>query len=333
MLVAGEWETPTTVSLRGISGVDDSTAWASGARGTVLIHTMPEHDWRDVSVPSAQDLDFRAIHAFDDQSAVVLSAGSPAKLFRTENRGQSWSLVYEDARPGIFFDAMRFADDRFGMAFSDPIDGRLQLISTNDGGRSWQALPIESSPETLPGEAGFAASNSGLAIAGNTICIGLGGATSLGVARVALSGDRGATWSMTTTPMRASESSGVFSIALDGDRHGVAVGGDYLQPDATADNVLITADGGRTWIRPKGHPPGGYRSCVAFLPAFGKGVLVAVGPNGADVSNDYGQSWSPVELGAWHAAGVSRRGNFLWMSGPDGRVGSADTRFLRCGSD
>ena len=45
-----------------------------------------------------------------------------------------------------------------GIAFGDPIDGRLTILTTVDGGISWQEAPESSRPEVLPGEYAFAAS-------------------------------------------------------------------------------------------------------------------------------------------------------------------------------
>jgi len=320
-----ESATGSSASLRGISAVSAMTAWASGSGATILRTTSGGESWADVSITHAGAPDFRMIHAFDADTACVLSAGSPARLYRTEDGGASWSLVYEDTRPEIFFDAMRFADSSFGIAFGDSIGGRLQIISTSDGGRTWRRHSPSESPIALPGEAGFAASNSALAISGDSILIGLGGETAQGFARVALSRDRGNTWEVVSTPLKGSASRGIFSIALDPDgRRAVAVGGDYLQPDARIDNILLSADAGRTWTISAGPPPSGYRSAVAFLPCLGDGLFFAVGPGGADLSHDLGRSWVSVNRIAWHAVTITPDGRTLWLSGADGRVGRLD---------
>ncbi len=317
-----EFATGTDASLRGLSAIDTQTAWASGSGGTILRTTTGGLSWRNVSIADAAGLDLRMIHAFDADRACALSAGSPARLYRTENGGATWTLVYEDRRPEIFFDAMRLEGEDFGIAFGDPIDGRLQIISTRDGGRTWRPHGQESCPASLPGEAGFAASNSALAISGRTVCIGLGGATGVGVARIAMSGDRGQSWVMRETPLAASASSGVFSVALaDGGRLALAVGGNYLVPDDGSGTAAVSIDGGKSWRVPDGPGPRGYRSGLAFIPSLGAGVALAVGPSGADVTTDSGRSWLPVALGAWHAVQTSRDGSSVWVSGAAGRVG------------
>ncbi len=51
----------TTVSLRGISAVNTSVVWASGASGTWLRTIDGGSTWRAATVPGATDLDFRGV--------------------------------------------------------------------------------------------------------------------------------------------------------------------------------------------------------------------------------------------------------------------------------
>lgn len=318
-----EFATGVSESLRGVSGVSKTVAWASGSHGAVLRTTDGGQRWRSVSVPQASNLDFRMIHAFDANSAVVLSAGSPARLYRTEDGGASWSLVYEDTRAEIFFNAMRF-DGSFGIAFGDPIGNRLQIILTGDGGRTWRTLDPRALPRVEDGVAGFAASNSSLAIVGDTICIGLGGEAASGRACVARSTDRGATWRVSAVPLAANSHSGIFSVALNKDGHGVAVGGDYAQAELRRDNVLVTDDAGRTWRRTRDATPHGYRSAVAALPAWESGTFICTGVSGSDISTDSGRSWVRIDTIGWHALSVTADGAWMWSSGSDGRIGRLD---------
>ena len=40
-------------------------------------------------------------------------------------------------------------DEKHGIAFGDPIDGRLTLIKTDDGGDTWHDIPFEERPEVV----------------------------------------------------------------------------------------------------------------------------------------------------------------------------------------
>jgi len=321
-----EWtpvESGSQASLRGLCAVSAEVAWASGERGTVL-RTADGAEWTAAPVPGAEELDLRDVEAFDAERALVIGAGSPARVYRTEDGGASWTLAYENADERAFLDAMAFWDERRGLAFSDPIDGKLLVIATADGGASWKALPAAALPDSPEGEAGFAASGTCLALGGTANAwIGLGGAHA---ARVFATSDGGASWSAATTPLVSGASStGIFSLAFFDGGRGVAVGGDHEAPDATAGNAAWTSDGGATWKLVEGEPPTGYRSCVVALPDTPGPTLVAVGPNGSDLSTDGGLTWRRFSDAGYHAVACAPDGT-VWASGADGRLAKLGPR-------
>ena len=67
---------PTNESLRGISVVDDTIAWFSGANGTIL-KTIDGGKNINFLVPpyKGDTADFRDIYAFDSDSAVLINSG------------------------------------------------------------------------------------------------------------------------------------------------------------------------------------------------------------------------------------------------------------------
>ncbi len=304
-------DTGSEASLRGLSAVSARVCWASGANGTVL-RTTDGSTFELRPVPGADELDFRDVEAFDADLALLLTAGQPARVYRTEDGGATWAKTFEHADERSFFDAMDFWDEENGIAFSDPIDGRLVVIRTRDGGRTWEELPRETFPESPEGEAGFAASGTCLTVAGEKgAWIGLGGTAG---ARLFHTTDRGATWSATKTPILAGEpSTGVFSVAFAGDV-GVIVGGDYAQPDRVENVAAWTDDGGATWSLAVS-PPSGYRSCVVHT---GSGWL-ATGTNGTDVSVDEGRTWRRHSATGWHALSVAGDST-VWAAGSGGRI-------------
>ncbi|MFL5311912.1 MAG: WD40/YVTN/BNR-like repeat-containing protein [Myxococcales bacterium] len=299
-----EQRSGVAADLRAVVAVDGQTGWASGTGGTWLRTIDAGSTWISGTVPGAQLLDFRSLAAFDARRAIVLSAGSPARMFRTGDGGGSWSEVYRNDAPGIFFDALRFADEARGYALADPIAGHFVILESADSGATWHDLP---GPQAMPGEGAFAASNSSLAVRGDHLWFGTGGA----VARVFRSADRGRTWTATDAlAPSGAPSRGVFSLAFVSDRQGALVGGDYQGPDAPG-ALAITQDGGTTWTA--GPAPPGYRSSVVFLDPE---RLVTTGTSGTD-SARAGDDWRPVgpgmnALSAWGATG--------WAVGPKGRV-------------
>jgi photosystem II stability/assembly factor-like uncharacterized protein len=242
---------PTPASFRGLSVLNEKIIWASGTDGTVIRTIDGGKTWSVITVPGAEKLDFRGIHAFDARTAVIMSSGpaekGEARIYRTSDGGNSWKQVYEQKTPGMFFDAVAFWDSKNGIVLSDPVQGRFALFITRDGGLSWKQIPSAALPPALPNEGAFAASNTCLTVHGEAdVWFATGGAT---VARVFHSGDRGKTWTVAETPIHPkNSSSGIFSLAFVNGREGVAVGGDYQHPESSGfANVLRTSDGGKTW--------------------------------------------------------------------------------------
>jgi len=309
-------ESGSEASLRGLCAIDGVTAWASGAGGTVL-RTTDGRTFERVAVPEeAAALDFRDVHAFDSERALILSAGSPTRMYRTEDGGANWELVYSNDDERAFFDAMDFWDESRGAAFSDPIDGRLLVILTQDGGKTWQQVPAQDLPESPVGEAGFAASGTCLdTYPGGALWIGLGGGAR---ARLFRSLDYGVSWEAFETPLTAgSRSSGIFSVLQLEEGAGVIVGGDYTNPDASSGVCAVSDDLGKTWRVISQDGPSGYRSCVARTKRADQ--LVAVGPGGSDITRDRGATWSRFSDEGFHVASCGRDGA-VWASGSDGRI-------------
>ncbi len=309
----GTWElrpSGTEASFRGLSVVDSNVAWASGSGGTYLRSLDGGRTWQAGTVPDAEELDFRDVHAWDENRALVLSAGLPAMIYRTVDGGATWKATYSNRKPGVFFNTMAFADSDRGVAVSDPVDGRFLLILTADGGETWTELPWENRPVALEGEAGFAASGTCLAVHGGSgIWFGTGGPA----ARVHRSSDWGVTWSVADTPLSSGEASqGVFGLFFASELEGYAVGGDYRDEANPAGNVAVTRDGGATWVTVP-EAPSGFRECVTPVSDLNPKTLMAVGPSGADVSEDGGSTWRSVGSAGFHAVAFS----------PDGHTGIA----------
>lgn len=278
--------------LRGVSAVDDSVAWASGAANTVLRTADGGTTWRAATPPidaTATPLDFRDIDAVDARTAYLLSIGpaSASRIFKTTDAGVSWTQQYVNPDEKGFLDAMTFWDADNGLVIGDSIEGRFQILSTSDGGATWTKIPAAALPPALPDESSFSASGSNIAVVGRDHAwIATG-------SRVLHTADRGKTWSVTAAPLDSSASAGIFSITFRDTLHGVIVGGDFRQETAAVNNAAYTSDGGKTWtlVRAKGLT--GYRSAVKYV-AGSATSLVAVGPAGADLSLDDGQTWAPL---------------------------------------
>jgi len=307
----------TTADFRGLCAVSATVAWASGTRGTVARTIDGGKTWSASTVAGAEALDFRDVKAMDANTAYVLSIGKgeQSRIYKTTDGGAHWALQFTNTSAEGFFDAMAFWDRDHGIAMSDPVAGRFLIITTDDGGKTWNHVPATNLPPAIQGEGGFAASGTCITVQGKSnVWVATGGA----VARVFRSTDRGRTWSVATTPIASGiESAGIFSIAFKDATHGIIVGGDYRKPTEAGDNVATTSDGGRTWTLVTGARPAGYRSCVAYVPGAAA-TLIAVGTSGSDVSINDGVDWTSLDKENYNSVSFARGAG--WAAGPQGRI-------------
>ena len=320
-------ESGTTALLQAVSAVSERVVWVSGHQGTVLRTTDGGATWERLTVPDADTLQFRDIHAIDERTAYVLSAGPGplSRIYKTTDGGRSWTLQFLNEEPGAFFDCLSFWDERRGLAFSDAVAGEVILLATEDGGAHWTRVPPERVPDAQAGgEGAFAASGTCVVTApGGLAWIGTGAAEK---ARVFRTEDYGRSWTVAETPVVAGEMAGIFTLAFRDAVHGVALGGDLARPQEHTDNVAVTADGGRTWtLAGRTHLPGAVYG-AAYVPGAPTPTLVAVGPGGMDLSTDDARSWTTLDTASYWAVGFApaREGAASpapgWAVGPRGRI-------------
>jgi photosystem II stability/assembly factor-like uncharacterized protein len=335
--------TDSTARFRGLSVVSERTVWVSGWQGAeaalagkVLRTTDKGASWQTVGPPGATGLQFRDIHAFDRNTAVIMSIGNTPdafRMYRTENGGQTWQLTFQNTEPTAFYDCMTFFDRRHGLALSDPINGRFRILGTSDGGRSWQIVNAEM-PPALPGEFAFAASGQCLISSGDILGRGdddddddddgdrgkrlawfaTGGATT---ARVFRSSDGGRSWKVFTTPVRSNAAAGIFALAFRDQKNGIAVGGDLTTPANSPDSLALTRDSGKTWrLVDADDAINEYRSSVHWRD---NRSAIAVGPTGSDATFDRGRTWHAFDEGSFDTVECTDDDN-CWASGEQGRV-------------
>ncbi len=297
----------TKASFRAVSVASPDVVWIGGTKGTFLRTTDGGRTWQTGTVAEATDCDFRDVQALDAQTALLMSAGpaekGQARIYKTQNGGQTWQLVYQTAQTGVFFDGMDFWDAQHGIVFSDPVDGKWVVLTTDNGGKTWQPVPPGNLPAMQPGEAAFAASGTSLVVQGKrNAWIASGGAIG-GTGRVFRSADRGKTWFVSPVPLPAGEATGLFGMQFFSAKVGVVVGGNYKEEKQPGPNAAITRDGGRTWqVLTETNPPG-LKEAVALLPGD---RLLVVGPSGTSLSADQGQTWQQLDLEGFHSAGCAK---------------------------
>ncbi|MCU0469347.1 MAG: oxidoreductase [Arcicella sp.] len=316
----------TEANFRSICAVSEKIAWVGGSKGTFLKTINGGKTWVTQVVQGAEQLDFRDVHAFDDKTAILMSAGEAekgnAKFYRTEDGGKTWSIVYETTQQGVFFDGIDFWDNQNGLAFSDPINNKFFILRTKDGGKTWLPVNPENIPENQANEAAFAASGTSLITVGDKqayICTGGGK-----LARIFKTTNRGESWEVVSSNMEAGKTNGLFGLRFWDNQHGIAVGGDYQAVEKAISNVLLTSDGGKTWVDAPQTVPVGLKEGVSV---FKNKTLIAVGPSGTCYSKDFGKSWKLIDKTAFHA--ISIAGNSVWAVGAKGSIGKLDIGILK----
>jgi photosystem II stability/assembly factor-like uncharacterized protein len=352
-----QWEmesSGTTADLRGIDNVGGGVAWASGTNGTVLRTEDGGYLWQACAVPpGAEHLDFRGVQAFDANTAIVMSSGKGdlSRLYKTTDGCQTWKLVFTNPDKDGFWDAVVFKNPNAdteelaqdaGELVGDPVKGRFVVYDHMgpDWPTNWtrECACHPQTPKAREGEAAFAASNSSVLSFGRAdFMLGTGGIHGSRVFffhEQLAKGSRDEVYFVQDTrdvPIATGkESRGIFSLGMRDRQNIVAVGGDYLEPDDSAETAAWTDDGGKTWAAAE-TPPHGYRSAVAYDPATKS--WITVGPNGTDISADDGKNWRALHPDpAMHeAADADRDWNALslpFVVGPHGRIGKLNAKAL-----
>ncbi len=367
---SGPWQiepSETTADLRGVHAAGNGVVWASGTSGTVLRSQDSGFEWQQCATPpGAEKLDFRAVWAWSDQDAVVMSSGTgdQSRLYKTTDGCAHWTLLYTNPDKAGFWDGLSGGDrtETHLTILGDPTGGNFTLLRTVDGGSHWSRVTapgLAADPATM---GAFAASNSSLVRAaqvlnsedeGNFIYwFATGGTAGPFVYRGQSECDPktyhkdpahcSLHWKVLRdqVPLASGTSaSGGFSLkVLDGDETlhaAIAVGGNYEKPEERHGTAACWSATTNHW-EAASVPPGGYRSAVDILDGTltveepDHATWITVGPNGSDISRDNGRTWQPIE----HAPADLGKGgewnalSLPWAVGPHGRIGKLNAEAL-----
>jgi len=238
-----------------------------------------------------------------------MSSGNGVRLYHTSDGGGTWALSFEDTNSAIFFDGMDFYGGR-GMAYGDPQNGSFDILQSSDSGRSW-TRGLANMPATLDGEAGFAASGTGIVLGKSAIWIATGGAAKSRIFRVGAD----SAWSTVNSPLLSAPGSGIFSMAFSDDTHGIVVGGDYVDSTRMTQNCAYTNDGGKSWMECESNPSG-YRSCVVFID---DNTAISTGRSGTDISYDGGVNWTLLSKQGYYSCAAAS--DWVIGTGRSGKIG------------
>ena len=306
--------TGTKTSLRGLSVASDNVLWVSGSNGMVGRSLNGGKDWKWMQVKGFEKRDFRDIEAFDGATALIMAIDTPAYILRTTDGGDSWKVVYENKKTGMFLDAMEFWNSEAGIVIGDPIDGKIFIARTFDGGYSWLELPENFKPVAEKGEACFASSGTNIRALDRDEAVFITG----GMASHVFIRDK----KIKLPLLQGKESTGANSIAVwdnkkrNGGKKMIVVGGDFLNEQSSIGNCFYSNDRGITWKAPK-QPPQGYRSCVEYVT---EKKLVTCGIKGVDYSMDGGDTWTLISSEGFHVVRKAKEGQAVYLAGSNGRI-------------
>lgn len=310
----------TKTSLRGLSVVNNNVVWVSGSNGTVGRSNNGGKNWNWFTVKDFEKTEFRDIEAFDASMAIIMALPvkdmeAQANILKTTDGGESWKVVYENKTQGMFLDAMDFVGENYGIVVGDPINNKIFLAETFDGGDTWKELDMPGKqPRTDSGEAFFAASGTNIRLfRDKEYFLVSGGMKSRLFSR----------FEVTPLPLvQGKETTGANSIAVYTKPNGkssdkmIVVGGDFNADTSAYKNCFYSTNGGKTWKTPE-VPPNGYRSCVEYLSQ--KDVL-ACGLTGVDYSSNGGKKWQWISKESFNSCRIAKLGTTIYLCGNNGKV-------------
>lgn len=298
-------------SIRAIYAKDSLKVFYAGSRGNVGFKTNQNRDLELQSIVYQDSLlpHFRGV-TFNGKNYFALSIGNPALLYKIHK--DKATLVYKEEHEKVFYDAITFFEDnRHGIAVGDPTENCASILTTKNGGDTWEKIPCSQLPSLEDGEAFFAASNTNIKTLGSTVWIASGGKK----ARIFKSEDYGNSWQVYNTPIiHGNGPQGIYSIDFYDDKNGIIIGGNYAEPKENIANKAITKDGGKSWqLVASGRNPN-YKSAVQYVPNTAGKEIFAVGKTGISFSNDGGKNWVQVSNKSYYAI-VFVDKNMAWLSG------------------
>lgn len=301
------------VSLRGLSVPSSSVIWASGSKGSIAKSVDGGAHFEWTQVKGYEKRDFRSIHAWNGQEAVIVAVAAPAVILKTIDGGNSWTEVYQNADTAMFLDAIHFKDTNHGMIVGDPIDGHLFLLHTKDKGNHWSVIKSSYFKSPLKdGEAFFASSSTNLTQKGKDAYFVTGGKAS----RLWCNGNP-----IELPIVQGGNSTGANSIDIaPSGRQLMIVGGDFTKDTARDNNCVGLQWNAKnaTWELDKATgKPNGYRSCVQY---FTNNLLIACGTSGVDISKDAGKSWELISNNSFHVVHKQPDTNNGILAGAGGRI-------------
>ena len=298
-------------SIRAVQAISENEVWFAGSNGYWGYSTDGGASFTIDSIEiDNKRPHFRGI-VVKDSAILLLAISEPAAILRTTDRGQNWTVVHQAEDLAAFYNAIAMDKQGNGYVVGDPTNSCLTLLQTDDYGQSWSPVSCEQLPPVIPGEAGFAASNSNITILNDHIWIITGGTAS----RVMQSKDAGETWSFSQTPIQSGgQMTGIYAIDMLNESEGIIVGGDWDNKDLNFSSKAVTKDGGETWSAVGNGMNPGYQSDVQYNPA-NSNEIYSIGSPGLHLSKDAGKNWEALSPNGLYTLSFAPNGKRIWFGG------------------
>ena len=278
------------IAVRAIVIDNNKVYYAANENRFGFIDFITKNKFEQKITNDSLKMEFRSI-AQTSSNIFILTVNNPAILYKFSKTSNDKKIVYQENNPKVFYDSMQFYNDNDGIAIGDPTNDCLSIITTHDGGNTWQKLSCEKAPKLADGEAAFAASNTNIVIKNNKTWIVSGGTK----ARIFYSNNKGASFKTIATPMvQGDKMTGIFTADFFDEKNGIIAGGNYDKPNQNFGNKAVTHNGGKTWKLLAENQGFGYASCIQYIPNSGGKQLVCVGSTGIFYSNDSAISWKKL---------------------------------------
>ena len=293
-------------SIRALGVEKDSICWFAGSNNRFGYTNDFGKTWKENVIKyDTFNLEFRSI-SITTNSVFILSIGSTALLFKINKKTLNYRLVYKETKEKAFYDSMQFWDDGNGIAVGDPTEDCMSIITTKDGGNTWNKIACENLPIAVEGEAAFAASNTNISLVNDMAFIVTGGKE----ANILVGSDYGKNWKKFKTPIIQGEKmTGIFSVDNLSMDTAIIAGGNWSSKESTVKAMAITVDG-NNWKIKENNP--GYISCIQFVPKTKN--LIACSTTGIYYSEDLAESWVKVSEEGYYSFQISKNGEFLYFS-------------------
>lgn len=298
-------------AIRGLSVVNDNTAWISGSNGYIAITNNGGKSWDWQQIKGYEKSEFRDIEAFSDKEAVIMSSGTPSLVLKTIDGGKNWQEKFRKTDTACFLDAMDFVNKQHGYILGDPINNKFFLMETNNGGESW--IEVKNTPDALPGEAAFAASGTCLRIKRRLLHIVSGGKSS----RIITLNTGSNTWNNYNLPIVQNKASqGAFSLAI-GKHEVIIVGGDYKNDKKTDSAAVIYTPRPTTRFTTPQTNPAGFQSCIEYITG---NLYLSTGTSGSNITTDGGKNWVKIDQTSFNVCRKAKHGKLILLAGNGGKI-------------